>query len=288
MPATDNLGFGCVSLTKHTFLKDVQKILGFAFDNGIKHFDTALLYGNGYSEKILGSFIKNKRHRVTIATKCGLGNVDQPKIGISIALPLNAIKNKIKKQAIYNSIPKPEITEFRSIPLDYVRQSLNRSLKNLNTDYIDYYLLHEALPSFLTPEAADFLMMQKQDGVIRNLGVASGYVNLFSINSNQLNGFEVLQYENGPHYSSDELVSKFPNKKHFYHSTLKSLPFLKSDYSASEKAGILLSRSCKINPLGKVLFSTTNIKRLTENLKFFNQFNTMPLDEINKIYSALY
>lgn len=288
MPTTDNLGFGCVALTQHTFLKDAEKILDVAFNNGIKHFDTALLYGNGYSEKILGSFIKNKRHEITIATKCGLGNVDQTNISISLALLLNAIKNKIKKPAVSNSITIPALTEFRSISLDYVKQSLNISLKNLKTDYIDYYLLHEALPSFLTPEAAAYLMMQKQDGVIRNLGVASSYVNLFSINSNQLNGFEVLQYENGHPYNSDELVNKFPEKKHFYHSTLKSLPFIKCTYSASEMAGFLLSRSCKINPSGKVLFSTTNIKRLNQNVKFFNHFNKMPLDEINKVYSALH
>ena len=288
MPVTDNLGFGCVSLTQHTFLKDAQKILSLAFENGIKHFDTALLYGNGYSERILGTFIKSKRDKVTIATKCGLGNLQQPSISINLALPLNKIKHKIKKLPVYNSFLPPKPTEFRSISLDYVKQSLAKSLQNLKTDYIDYYLLHEALPSFLTPEAMEYLMLQKEKKVIRKLGVAAGYINLFSINKSELSGFDVLQYENGPHFKSDDIVTRFADKQHFYHSALKSLPFLKSTFSPSEMAGILLSRSCKINSRGKILFSTTHSKRLMENLKYFDQFNSMPLDELDKLYGALH
>ena len=50
-----NLSFGGVSLTQHTFFKNAHNILANAFDEGITHFDTAPLYGNGYSEKILGT-----------------------------------------------------------------------------------------------------------------------------------------------------------------------------------------------------------------------------------------
>jgi aryl-alcohol dehydrogenase-like predicted oxidoreductase len=288
MSATKNLGFGCVSLTQHTFLKDAQRILSIAYDEGIKHYDTALLYGNGYSERILGTFIKNKRDKVTITTKCGLGNVQQPVLNIKIALPLNAIKKKIKKPATYSRMIQPEVTEYRLISLEYVQLSLKKSLDNLKTDHIDHYLLHEAMPSFLSEDAFLFLMQQKEKGVIRELGVAAAFVNLYHINSNDLNGFEILQYENGLHYSSDELLTKFPEKKHFYHSTLKSLPFLKSTYSPSEMAGILLNIGCKTNPSGKVLFSTTNINRLQQNVKCFHQFNEMPLYELNKLYSAIH
>lgn len=285
---SNGLGFGCVSLTQHVFLSDALKILTAAFHEGISHYDTALLYGGGYSERILGVFIKNIRQKVTIATKCGLGSAHQASIPIRLALPLNAVKNKIRKPVHDKSIVQPQPIPYRVITLEYIMQSLAKSLKNLQTDYIDFYLLHEALPSFLTPDACEYLMMQREKGVIRELGIAGSYVNLFSINSNELTGFNILQYENGPHYKSDELLNIFPEKKHFYHSTLKSLPLLKAQYSKSELAGILLSRSCKINPFGKTLFSTTNIKRLKENIRFFIQYRKMSLDELNSIYSALH
>ena len=288
MAGADNLGFGCVSLTQHLILKDALKILSIAFDKGIKHYDTALLYGNGYSEKILGRFIKDKRDAVTITTKFGLGNLQQPNISISIALALNRLKNKIKKPASFTEFIDPVLTEFRSISLNYIQQSLNKSLKNLKTDFIDYYLLHEALPSFLTQDAIEYLLIQKEKKIIRNLGVAAGYVNLFTISKCELNNFDVMQYENSSHYKSDEICIKFPDKQHFYHSLLKSIPFLNTQHSKSELAGILLSRACKINPSGKVLFSTTSTKRLEENLKFFTQFNCLSLDELNNLYIALH
>lgn len=288
MSGTENLGFGCVSLTQHTFLKDAHKILSTAFDNGITHFDTALLYGNGYSEKILGSFFKKNRDKVSITTKCGLGNVQHPNISINLALPLNALKNKLRNPPVYKSFIPPQPTEFRSLSLEYVQQSLNKSLQNLNTDYIDYYLLHEALPSFLSPEAKNYLLLQKKKKVIRKLGVAAGYINLSNITEPELIDFDLLQYENGPHFKSDDIINKFTQKQHFYHGALKSLPFLRTPYSKSELAGILLSRACQINPSGKTLFSTTSTKRLLENLRFFAQYNAMSLDQINSIYSALH
>jgi len=283
-----NLGFGCVSLTQHTFLKDAQNILALAFDKGIKHFDTAPVYGNGYSEKILGSFIKNKRSQVTITTKCGLGNLDQPTINLNIALPLNAIKNSLKKKTINAGNSQPTLLPFRSIDINYVKRHLQKSLQNLQTDYIDYYLLHEALPSFLTPEASDFLNEQKQKGIIRHLGVAANYINLLSIFDKDLKGFSVLQYENGPNYKTDELIKKFPDKKHFYHSALQSLRNLDKAYSYSDWVGIILNRACKINPSGKVLFSTISSQRLNENIAAFEKYNDLSLEELNKIIDGIY
>ena len=283
-----NLGFGCVSLTQHTFLKSAQNILANAFDEGITHFDTAPVYGNGFSEKILGSFIKNKRSRLTVTTKCGLGNFNQPTIHLKIALPLNAIKNKLRKKVVNAETTHPTLLPFRAIDINYIRHHLEKSLQNLQTEFIDYYLLHEAMPSFLTPDALDYLNEQKQKGIIGELGIAANYINLLQAKNNELEGFTVLQYENGPGYTTDDIKIKYPGNKHFYHSALRSINYLDKKYSSSEWAGIILNRASKINPSGKILFSTNKSKRLMDNLLAFEKYNDVPLETLNKIVDGIY
>ena len=46
-------GFGTVSITSLKNKKQVFKLLDAVYDNGIRHFDTAPIYGQGYSEKII-------------------------------------------------------------------------------------------------------------------------------------------------------------------------------------------------------------------------------------------
>jgi aryl-alcohol dehydrogenase-like predicted oxidoreductase len=62
------IGFGCWALgsDKSTGygkinLNEAIKALDFAFDSGINMFDTAALYGNGFSESILGKTFKKKK-----------------------------------------------------------------------------------------------------------------------------------------------------------------------------------------------------------------------------------
>ena len=57
--------------------------------------------------------------------------------------------------------------------------------------------MHEAIPAFLTPDEVDFLNEQKQKGIIGEVGVGTSYINLLPVNNNDLEGFTVLQYENG-------------------------------------------------------------------------------------------
>ena len=79
-----------------------------AYDAGITTFDTAEVYGNGHSEKIVGNALQNVRDKVVIATK--------------------VFSNHLKYQQVIDAC--------------------HRSLKNLNTDYIDLYQIHWPPGSF--------------------------------------------------------------------------------------------------------------------------------------------
>ena len=84
-----------------------------ALDEGVNFFDTADMYGAGHSEEVLGQALKGRRDRVIIATK--FGDVMDP--GTRRAVGLDA---------------RPQ----------FIRQSLEASLRRLNTDYIDLYQFH--------------------------------------------------------------------------------------------------------------------------------------------------
>jgi aryl-alcohol dehydrogenase-like predicted oxidoreductase len=104
-----------------------------AVDAGINFFDTAPGYGDGLSERRLGQGLAGLRERVVIATKIG-----------------------------------PD-----SMRADAVTRSVERSLANLRTDYIDLLQIHwpsRELPLGETWEALEAL---RQQGKVRHLGISN-------------------------------------------------------------------------------------------------------------------
>ena len=92
-----------------------DKIIRYAFDNGINFFDTADVYAKGEAERFLGNSLRNfKRQDLVIATKC-FGTMSQ----------------------------KPN---DKGLSRKHIFESVNNSLVNLKTDYIDIYQCHRYDP----------------------------------------------------------------------------------------------------------------------------------------------
>lgn len=93
-------------------VQDEDLLLGIneAIESGVTMFDTADTYGLGHSEEILAKGLGEHRKAVTIATKFGV-----------------RIENG---NTFYDNSP------------DYIKVAVDRSLKRLNTDYIDLYQVH--------------------------------------------------------------------------------------------------------------------------------------------------
>jgi len=269
---TDRLGFGSAALTSMRSYRAIRRLLDIAFESGITHFDTAPLYGQGYSEKIVGEFLKDKRDKVTIATKFGLGVAPDRKIPFRLALPLNYYRKKWTGK-VFTPGDEEVALSYRNIPLPQIRTSLENSLRSLNTGYIDYYFVHEGLPSFLDSEALAFLLEQKKKGIIKFLGIATGSMNLRQLKKDELIGWDVLQYESGPFSKSGDIQSIFPEKTHFFHSSLKHLArFDPPGIPPESKAGFILAEQVKGNLNGKVLFSTRRRESLENNLDSFKRY----------------
>lgn len=119
------------------------KLIHKAIDAGINFFDTADLYQKGLNEEMLGRALSAKRKDVIIATK--VGNQWRP------------------DGSGWDWNPRKE----------YILQAAEKSLKRLQTDYIDLYQLHGGTlddPIDETIEAFEQLMQQ---GKIRYYGISS-------------------------------------------------------------------------------------------------------------------
>lgn len=119
-------------------LEQSRAVIDAAFDAGITLFDTADLYGNGGSERILGQVLKERRHQVVIATKWGAGLEDRREIAWGSRR--------------------------------YIRQACEASLKRLDTDYIDLYQMHWPDPRTPVAETIAALDELVQEGKVRYLG----------------------------------------------------------------------------------------------------------------------
>ena len=90
-----------------------------ALDLGANFFDTAAGYGAGHSERILGAALQGRRDQVVIATKFG-----------------QEVDEAAKKVVAYGE------TEEDGDVAGHVRANLENSLRRLDTDHIDVFLLH--------------------------------------------------------------------------------------------------------------------------------------------------
>jgi len=157
--------------------KDAIHAIETAVDNGMTTIDTAAVYGFGLSEELTGKAVKGKRSRVQILTKFGLV-WDEKKGKFYFATK----DNEGKDIDIYSYASKEKVIS-----------DCEKSLKRLNTDYIDLYQIHwpdKTTPVSETMEALEILIQQ---GKIRAGGVSNYSAELmaeavktFTIASNQV------------------------------------------------------------------------------------------------------
>ena len=188
------MGFGCASLMRVTSHKGRDRLLATAFDSGITHFDVARMYGLGAAEGELGRFAKGRRDRITIATKFGI----EASSGVGALQRLQA-----PARALLNAVPpvrrfiKRRDSDFHA-PRDYslatARRSLEQSLLELGTDYVDLFFVHDPTPADpIDPAALHGLFTELRDeGKIRAWGVSQDAYPELSVNDG-LGADSVLQ-----------------------------------------------------------------------------------------------
>ena len=117
---------------------------------GITSFDHADIYGNYECEKAFGNSItldKSLRNEIEIISKCG------------IKLTSDKFPERVLKYYDYSA--------------EYIIWSVENSLKNLHTEYLDVLLLHRPAPLFNPEEVAKAFSLLKQQGKVRYFGVSN-------------------------------------------------------------------------------------------------------------------
>src|SRR3989454_12319576 len=107
------IGFGCWEVAGGYGAVDESEFaraVGRALDLGINCFDTAEGYGMGASERALGQALGRRRDQAVVVTKFGMNYRDMPNL--------------------------------RDSSRERVMTSIDKSLKNLGTDWVDVYLVH--------------------------------------------------------------------------------------------------------------------------------------------------
>jgi aryl-alcohol dehydrogenase-like predicted oxidoreductase len=168
------LGFGGSALLGRSGRKESWSALTAAYDSGITFYDTARSYGYGQSESLLGEFFRGRRDRVIISTKFGILPVRQ-KWWVRAAKPvlrelvsvIPAARNLIRKQVQSQFQPGRFSAEI-------LRSSLEKSLRELNTDYVDVLFAHSSTESILeNDEVLAELEKAVISGKVRVAGISS-------------------------------------------------------------------------------------------------------------------
>jgi hypothetical protein len=136
------LGLGCSTFGGSTATGAARASLDRAFEQGIVYFDVARSYGYGQAEGILGRFAQGKRDQVFIASKFGIVPPSIPFKPLVLwglrslrkALPAS---RQAMTQAGTSALAKTQFTP------QLAESSLHTSLRELKTDYLDLFLLHE-------------------------------------------------------------------------------------------------------------------------------------------------
>ena len=142
--AVSAVGLGCMGLSQGYGAADDEESVATvrrAFDLGVTLFDTAMSYGAGHNERLVGRALAGHRDEVVLATKFGIVRDADGKVGLD---------------------GRPE----------NVRGHCEASLKRLGTDHIDLYYLHRVDPGVPVEETVGAMAALVADGKVGHLGIS--------------------------------------------------------------------------------------------------------------------
>ncbi|KAF3931484.1 hypothetical protein ABW19_dt0204683 [Dactylella cylindrospora] len=143
-------------------------LLKAAYDRGVNTWDTANVYCNGASERIIGKAIKHyniPRHKLVIMTKCYSYVAEDKFISYMYSKQMEQSKDYtnqggLSRAAIFNAV--------------------EASLKRLDTDYIDLLQIHRFDYSVPIEETMKALHDLVQSGKVRYIGASSMWATQFA------------------------------------------------------------------------------------------------------------
>ena len=237
------ISFGTSSLHHLISKKDRQNILSNAGYHGISHFDTSPYYGYGLAESDLGEFIKKERYNYTIATKIGLyPYLYSSKYSIDVW-------TRIALGKLFPIISLPKVNQS----LKLAKKSLNNSLKNLKSDYVDFLFLHEPFYElYNTDEYLKWLDEIQANGKIRFYGIAGTQEKIIPFLLENCNLSKIIQTKDSVDKNECSFLSTYNRELQFTYGYFSSK-------IKNESFNNIISKSLEKNKFGSLIYSTKNI-----------------------------
>jgi aryl-alcohol dehydrogenase-like predicted oxidoreductase len=168
------LGLGCARLGSVLGREsaDAVRLVQTAFDRGVRFFDTANIYGQGESERILGAALDGRRQQSIIVTKAG----QYFPTWMRAAQPIKGLIAPLIRQS---GAGRHLVSKVRDVPLPqdfserFLRSCIEASLRRLNTDHADIFLLHSPPAEvIIRGEALGHLEKIRKAGKALKIGVS--------------------------------------------------------------------------------------------------------------------
>ncbi len=222
-----------------------------AIDAGINHLDTADLYDFGWNEEIVGDAIQDKRHQIVLSTKVG-----------------NHFNQKNKEW-------------YWDPSKQYIKNAVKNSLKRLQTDYLDFCMLHGGTIEDPIDETIEAFESLKQAGYIRAYGISSIRPNVIHeyVKRSNIDGV-MMQYSLLDRRPEEEILDLL-HKNHI--SVLARGPLAKGILSKHGSAQIEKKASN-----GYLDYSMSELTALFERLKSLVDANGSSIHEIALTYPLLH
>ena len=255
----------------------------------MRHFDVARYYGYGEAEGLLGTFVKSRRAEITITTKFG---IEPPRRTSVLGFAMHAGRRLVQFVPAARGFLRRRaqgLVKSGAFSVNDAQTSLETSLRELGTDYIDFFLLHEYTVSENSPdELVAFLTGAVKAGKIRYFGLATGIETVLRALELQPELCRIVQFENSvlhrnverlPRGGPYQLTITFGSLSASYHSVsafLKAHSDIAGNWSAELAvdcskdetiSALMLNYSVQADPNGLVLFSSKNASRVHRNVR---------------------
>lgn len=257
--ASSRIILGCNALSTLPTRRAAFRLLETAVRCGIRHFDTARTYGQGFSERILGEFLAGQGPDFIVTTKSGQPDGSIARVPTWLALPMNALKRNLGRSRRTAGVASPPGNPHSGerITREYLERSIEASLRSLKRSWIDVFLLHERLPSQLDEGARSFIATLLADRTLRAFGTGTSRATLESWSGSD-DLCTVLQYDYAAP-GSDSLIRRFPALTHYHYGLFRN--------RRNTNPAAILREALAANPAGKVLCGTRNRHHLEENVR---------------------
>jgi len=254
------LGFGCASLLQARSEAQAERVLSEALDAGLRYFDTARSYGYGRAERVLGAAIAGRRDEVVVVSKAGI-------------LPPGLLaRAQAKLVGRLSGTAREAHARSGVFDVPALRRSVETSLRQLKTDYLDIFLLHDCTAADLTDEVAALLSDLRSEGKARACGIATFAPDAAAIVASRPWASDVVQ---GPAFEG--LAGGPATGLVVTHSVLR--PHLAAGGGRGSIAGAveqLLRRAIGENPGGIVLFSSSSRRSMDSNVALARTLTPQP------------